>query len=433
MMKSEKKSKYEKKPKSEKKSKSPSKNIDTYDLPQFSSTKTKNNEISDDRLKLIGKIEEMLALVKLETFEVTNDGIFKRADKLISELSKMAVVDRALMTRVINLLGEDDIYNADDYEQLEKDLKNSDTILYFKDCELIGKVNNKTDDFVKVCINIGMQPKIYNEGKNMYEIVRDKQPQKITIISSHQLAEKHELVKEYICEYMEEYGCKIGSKNIKCFKNEDLNKFEILITKYFVTNAKEKDEFIAGLRKFIKNKKGDKTVLKYLGKEDTDDFDFGDSSTIMMPYQKKNMDGSDVALTSYKGVEELIVGAVRSCKELKMGAKGPIIININGPVNNTNIVNSTISGDGHNIGVMTNNISIYDKLIIDLIAQKPNWYNTNKYLSKKDLFKKFSAMINDDVSNNVFWQKLKNRLVLKEKQAWNKGNREQQIKLKPLW
>lgn len=425
-MKSEKKSKTEK-------IKSPKQRAIIHDIPIESEDTSKQQKmIIEDRKRLLEEAEEIVNIIRSDKFVVTNDEIFKKMNKLKLELVRMSNIDLKLMGNLMNLIkstGKGDIYTVEEYEQIENDLKDSDTILYFKNSELLGKVNNKSDNIIKMCTKIGLNSEVYNGGKNIYEVVRDKQPQKITIISSCELAEKHELIREYICEYMEEYKCKIESKHIKCFKNDDDKKFEILITKYFVPDAKEKDEFITGLRKFIKRKKGDKTVLKYLGREDPEDFDFQDSASLMMPYHKKDMNGSDVECANNKGIEELIVSAVKNCKQLKMGAKGPIIININGPVNN--IVNSNISKS--NIGNVTNEISVYDKLLLDLKTMKPKWYVSDKYLNKHEIFKRFSTLMNDICTELVFWKHMREKLISSERRVQKNGKKNREIMLKKLW
>ena len=387
------------------------------------------NEIASDKKKILQLLDEMKELVELENFRVTNDGIFKRMNKVKSELNKMATVDHKLSRNLVDLIGEDEIYNVEDYSELEKNIKDTDTILYFKDSELLGKLNNRSAEMLKICTNIGMNSKRFNEGKNMYEVVRDNQPQKITIISDCAIIEHHKMIQEYICEYMEEYQCKIKEDDVKCLKNKHTGDLEILITNYYVANAKQKEEFISGLRKYIRKQKGDKTILKYLGKKDAEDFDMDESASVMLPYQKEYCDGKELVCTTHKDIEKLIVGAIKKCKQLNMGVNGPVTINI-GNINIGSTVNGNqINGDNNTI----NNISVYDKLIFDLISQKPKWYITDKFLSKKDVYKKMSTILPDHVPNNVFWQNMKNKLIDKEKHARKDNGRELQIKLKRLW
>ena len=175
--------------------------------------------IIEDRKRLLEEAEEIVNIIRSDKFVVTNDEIFKKMNKLKLELVRMSNIDLKLMGNLMNLIkstGKGDIYTVEEYEQIENDLKDSDTILYFKNSELLGKVNNKSDNIIKMCTKIGLNSEVYNGGKNIYEVVRDKQPQKITIISSCELAEKHELIREYICEYMEEYKTYILPYIRKC-------------------------------------------------------------------------------------------------------------------------------------------------------------------------------------------------------------------------
>lgn len=87
---------------------------------------------------------------------------------------------------------------------------------------------------------------------------------------------------------------------------------------------------------------------------------------------------------------------------------------------------SSESYDGNNVDL---EIFAFKKLI----KHKPKWYVTDKYLDKEYVRKKIVLMLGYDIHKNVFWRKLKNTLVLKEKNASDGGNRQRLILLKSLW
>ncbi len=74
-----------------------------------------------------------------------------------------------------------------------------------------------------------------------------------------------------------------------------------------------------------------------------------------------------------------------------------------------------------------------EKLRNYLIKHKPNWYVTGVFLKKSYVYKKSCLLLKNDVANNVFWQKMRDKLILKEKIANNHGNKIRKILLKTLW
>lgn len=81
----------------------------------------------------------------------------------------------------------------------------------------------------------------------------------------------------------------------------------------------------------------------------------------------------------------------------------------------------------------TKSSNIYDNIINRLKDEKPNWYKTGKYISKKLVYENIIKLIEEDIPRNVFWQKMRKHLIEKEKRANNNGSKQLQIKLKKLW
>lgn len=98
------------------------------------------------------------------------------------------------------------------------------------------------------------------------------------------------------------------------------------------------------------------------------------------------------------------------------------------------ILSDQTNNDKNTNDISPNNIkNPYITVVNEIIEIKPKWYDTNKYIPKKDVYKRIVSLMDKQIANNVFWQKMKNMIVAKEKLANNDGKREYQIKLKKLW
>lgn len=351
--------------------------------------------------------------------------------KLAKErFDKLSTIDVTLNKNIRNIFKENDVKDTDDYDEIQKALSESDIILHFKDADAIAKLDTK--DPFGFLWNMIERKKDFKEGKDCYEVIKKDGPQKIMLISSGKLADKYRLIRKYIRNYMKYKGCPVERRDIKCMKNNQTGNMEILITPYYVKNSDDRNAFVASLKKYIEEIDGDEKVIKMLDKKEMDTTCAKGTKSNLLPYQKQYANGDEINFRTTDGMIDLIVSAInKECKQLDIKPDGKLVVNVN-IVNN----NGTINGNGINNAensVVIINQDPYEKLLSDLKEQKPKWYITNKYVSKKEIFRRFMGMMDKEVSNNKFWQRMKDKLIFKEKRANNNGNKEYQIQLKPLW
>ena len=373
-------------------------------------------------------LETAMELVKHLQSDKTHDRTLYRHLKNVNErLNKVKTIDHKLKSKITKVFKNDEIRDTEEYDELQKALNESDIILHFKDADTLAKLNTK-DPFGFLLNMVECKDEL-KEGKDCYEVIKKDGPQKIMLISSGKLAGKYRLIRKYIQGYMKDRGCPVERRDIKCMKNNQTGNMEILLSSYYVKNSEDRNAFVASLRKYIEEIDGDEKVIDLLDKKNMSSSGIKGTKSNLLPYQKQYVNGDQIDFRTTDGMIDLIVSAInKECKELKINPDGKIVINITNNIN-SNVNNGVVEGNMNIINIT----DPYEKLLADLKEQKPDWYITNKYISKKSLFRRFMGMMNEEVANNTFWQKMKDKLILKEKRANNKGSKERQIQLKPLW
>lgn len=353
--------------------------------------------------------------------------ILKKFKAVRDRYEKVKTIDQELALNIRKMFNETSLRDTDEYEELQKALRESDIILHFKDADTLARLDMK--DPLGFLINMVEQKDKFREGKDFYEIIKKDGPQKIMIICSGKLGNKYKLIRKYIQNYMKDKGCPVERRDIKCLKNNQTGNIEILISPYYVKNSEDRDAFVASLKKYIREIDGDEKVIKMLDKKEMDSTCSKDTKSNLLPYQKQYANGNPIDYKTTNGMIDLIVSAInKECKELKINPDGKIVININQTINNV--------GRDMNVNNSTNIVVIadpYDKLLSDLIEQKPKWYIPNKYLSKNDVYKWCTHLMSNPPSKNAFWPKMKNKIIQDEKRTGRGSDRSFQIKLKKLW
>lgn len=449
--------------------------IDEANYPNHPNANKQSNE--DIRKNLLKQMEETMEMIKSDKFVVVDNSFEKHIINIKKKAEQICKIDQKLVRNVIKLLGPGNYVEKEDYADLEKELSDTDLVLYFQDADVIGRVlkNNrdpimtqlkkqemtrlqkiedkdeesvdinedsdeefhedspKKCEFLDMCINFALRGEDYNNCKDVYEVVRNDQPQKIVIISSGKISDKSNLIQRYIRAYMKSKKIEIEKRDIKCLKNKQTGHNEVFITKYFVNNSSEKDAFISGLRDYIKRKKGDESIIKYLGRKEPPALGIPSTAPVLLPYQKEYADGQAINYQTTNGMDDLIVSAIKECLPLNMNLTTPITVNIAGNLNiNSNNTQNNISQKGNNnIANITNNP--YKLLYSQIVKNRPEWYVTNKYLDKKNVYKKLSEMLNCTTTEKLLWSSMKKKIIAEEKRIQKNNKRGTFIKLKNLW
>ena len=360
--------------------------------------------------------------------EIMDDGMLKKIKGLKDRLERVKTIDVVLAEKIKGVFKNNELCDTEEYDELQKALLESDIILHFKEADKLAKLNTK--DPLGFLLNMVERKEEFKEGKNFYEVIRKDGPQKIMLISSGKLAGKYRLIRRYILNYMKSKGCPVEKRDIKCLKNNQTGNMEILITPYYVKNTEDKNAFVSSLKKYIEEIDGDEKVIDLLDKKNMESSEIKGTKCNLLPYQKQYVNGDPINFKTTDGMVDLIVSAItKECKRLDVKPDGNLVINVN-----IGTLNNIMGNNSGSVGNIVVNISDpYEKLIADLKEQKPSWYITNKYISKKELYRRFMGMMITEVTNNVFWHKMKKKLIEKEKRAGTGGDREMQIKLKKLW
>ena len=386
--------------------------------------KPKENEFNhDDAKKFMKELSEYVM-----NTEIMDDGMLKKIKGLKDRLERVKTIDVVLAEKIKGVFKNNELCDTEEYDELQKALLESDIILHFKEADKLAKLNTK--DPLGFLLNMVERKEEFKEGKNFYEVIRKDGPQKIMLISSGKLAGKYRLIRRYILNYMKSKGCPVEKRDIKCLKNNQTGNMEILITPYYVKNTEDKNAFVSSLKKYIEEIDGDEKVIDLLDKKNMESSEIKGTKCNLLPYQKQYVNGDPINFKTTDGMVDLIVSAItKECKRLDVKPDGNLVINVN-----IGTLNNIMGNNSGSVGNIVVNISDpYEKLIADLKEQKPSWYITNKYISKKELYRRFMGMMITEVTNNVFWHKMKKKLIEKEKRAGTGGDREMQIKLKKLW
>jgi len=263
----------------------------------------------------------------------------------------------------------------------------------------------------------------------MYEVVRDNEPQKIIIVNDSDIDGMTEKIQEYIVQYMRSHEFKVKKKDIRCLKNKQNGKIEIIITKFYVNNYQERELFVKGLKEYIEDQepetgddiieKMDKHVRRY-GMKGSKSYD--------LPFQKTLLNGNDYPNTRFSELSKVLIGRVENCTGLKIDSmRGHVTININ-------IINGdqTIINDHSTTNIIVGE-DIFKMVLQNIIEERPDWYNSRDYLNKHKVYKWFKPYFRDNIGERCFWMNMKAKVVHREKRIQKNGARERVVRLKKLW
>lgn len=75
----------------------------------------------------------------------------------------------------------------------------------------------------------------------------------------------------------------------------------------------------------------------------------------------------------------------------------------------------------------------FENCIEKIIAEKPKWYSTSKYVRKNYIYKKCTSVMTTKCTPTSFWSIAKDKIIVSEKRIQKNNKRHGYVKLKELW
>lgn len=356
----------------------------------------------------------------LEFIKICNNQL-KYDHNLIRELKELAIRDSKIQEITVT-----------DYMNGEKVNSNS-IIIYFKNAGLLHVYDsagaNSTLD-----LHLGAE---YRRQEHIYEVIPNDSPQKIIIVVHARMIDRLDAIKMYVINFMISKELEIEPADILIMKYGDI--IEILINKYFVSSAKEKNNFIQDLMTYIEEKEDN--VLLTSNMNCRTKSDFNNSQMVLMPMLKTFIGASPA-------FREGLIKNVEGCRPISPNGNtylitGNIIVgNIsNNSENSNNVLNSNNISNSNNSGnVTTNNVTNnvlnmniennehFNDFIRYIKDEQPKWYKSGKWVMKDNIFTKYVEMYGD-VSKIKFYKKIKNKIYNQTKRGSTSNKRYYKMKL----
>jgi hypothetical protein len=377
-------------------------------------------ELLTNIIEKIGPINSRTEIHKaaLEFIKICNDQL-KYDPNLIRELNDLAARDTSIQTM-----------NIPEYKGSK--IKSNSIIIYFKNAGLLHIYDNANANSA-LDLHLGAE---YRKQDHVYEVIPNDSPQKIIIIVHASMLERIEAIKSYIIGFMISIELQIEPNDILIMHNGDT--IEILINKYFVSSAKEKNNFIQDLMAFIEEKEENMVLTSNMNCRTKSDFI--NSQMVLIPTLKTFI-GSSPAF------RDGLIKNVDGCRPISSNGNtyiiaGNIIVgNISNTVNSHNNNSGNVNNNSGNVNNntvnnVTNNIlhinvgsdNHFNEFIQHIKDQKPSWYKSGKWVMKDSIFTKYVEMYGD-VSKIKFYKNIKNKIYNQTKRARDSNKRIYQMKL----
>lgn len=347
----------------------------------------------------------------LEFIKICNDQL-KYDPNLIRELTDLAARDSKIQTLTMA-------------EYMNNNtIKNESIIIYFKNAGLLHIYDSASANSA-LDVHLGAE---YRRQEHIYEVIPNDSPQKIIIVVHASMLERLDAIKSYIISFMISKELQIDPADILIMRNGDM--IDILINKYFVSSAKEKNNFIQDLMAFIEEKEDNVTLTSNMNCRTKSDF--ANSQMVLMPMLKTFI-GSSPAF------REGLIKNVEGCRAISASGNTYIIA---GNIIVGNVVNSNNSNSGNvtnnTVNNVTNNVlnitveqestDHFNDFVRHIKGQKPVWYKSGKWVMKDTIFTKYVEMYGD-VSKVKFYKNVKNKIYNQTKRASSASKRAYQMKL----
>lgn len=298
--------------------------------------------------------------------------------KKIAELKTYAIeLNNLDMDLISTLTGDLTVRNGDtipssEFQSKMNDIDEDSTIIYLKNAEhyKIYNSEDRKNNFIN---------QINNDFRNkgpIYEVVRDAYPQKLLIVVDEDLnstmSEELRHIKDYILEFIKkdpQYK-NMTEDDIVVYNSNSKTKF--LTINFMVKNINERDKFIEGFKRFMKQK-GETSIAKKI--EIRPDSDIEGARYFDLP---------------------LINGVVSNLKHLIVGETHAPMLVINNLTVNVNSNNTTI----------TNNITADDKTLKGfynhICTNKPSWFIEGKLVNMSDIESAYRDFFDDQTTKTAF-------------------------------
>lgn len=373
-------------------------------------------ELLSDIIQKIGPTNSRteIHMAALEFIKVCNDQL-RYDPNLIRELNNLAARDFKIQALTMA-----------EYINGNK-VKNESIIIYFKNAGLLhiydsASVNSSLD------LHLGAE---YRRQEHIYEVIPNDSPQKIIIVVHASMLERLDAIKLYIISFMISKELQIDPADILMMRNGDT--IEILINKYFVSSAKEKNNFIQDLMAYIEEKEDNVTLTSNMNCRTKSDF--ANSQMVLMPMLKTFIGASPA-------FRDGLIKNVEGCRAISANGNtyiiaGNIIVgNVSNTVNSNNsnsgnVTNNTVNNVTNNvlnISVDLENEDHFNDFVRYIKEEKPSWYKSGKWVMKDTIFTKYVEMYGD-VSKVKFYKNIKNKIYSQTKRASAANKRVYQMKL----
>jgi hypothetical protein len=369
-------------------------------------------ELLSDIIKKIGPVNSRTEIHRaaLEFIRVCNDQL-RYDPNLIRELNNLAARDSKIQALTMAEYANDN------------KIKNDSIIIYFKNAGLLH-VYDSASAHSALDLHLGAE---YRRQEHIYEVIPNDSPQKIIIIVHASMLERLDAIKSYIISFMISKELQIEPADILIMRNGDT--IEILINKYFVSSAKEKNNFIQDLMSYIEEKEDNVTLTSNMNCRTKSDF--ANSQMVLMPMLK-------TFIGTTPAFREGLIKNVEGCRAIYANGNtyiiaGNIILGsvVNSNNNSRNITKNTVNNVTNNllnINVDTENNDHFNDFVRYIKEKKPKWYKSGKWVMKDTVFTKYVEMYGD-VSKVKFYKNIKNKIYTQTKRASSANKRAYQMKL----
>jgi len=323
---------------------------------------------------LIQKIEENLYTCpsKIPILENHIDLFEKEVDSLCRldmDLIQSLTVD--LSTR------NDDTYSSKEFQSKMNDIADDATIIYLKDAEHYKVYNpeERGQHFIN---------QINNDFRNkgpIYEVVRDAYPQKLLIVLDEDDASSSMLnsMKCHILDFLRKTPKykNMTDNDIVVYNSDTQTKF--LTVNVIVKNISERDIFIEGFKRYMKNKGNTDIATRIEVRPETD---IEGARYFDLPRINGSVDSLSHLITGDHAQSLVVINN--------------LTVNINSNNNNNNVTNTNTTTN-----IQTSEPKTIKNFYKHLYDTKPSWYLEDKLVSIEHIVTAYRIFFGDDSTRNT--------------------------------